>query len=167
MNQISHKSRKAVKAVENCSMALQLYSSTATTKRFTAVRASQRGVALLPVILVLFGLVMVVGVAIAGISVSENTISSTKDASDEALAIAESGIQDALMKLARDKDFTSVGGYNLSVSGGTATIIVPSGSSKDITSTGALNNKTRKIQLTVNADANGKITQSGWTEVAT
>ena len=126
----------------------------------------ERGVALLPMILVLFGLVMVVGVAIAGISVSENTISSTKDASDEALAIAESGIQDALMKLARDKDFTSVGGYNLSVSGGTATIIVPSGSSKDITSTGALNNKTRKIQLTVNADANGKITQTGWTEVA-
>src|SRR3990170_8345911 len=126
---------------------------------------NQRGVALLPVILVLFGLVMVVGVAIAGISVSENTISSTKDASDEALAIAESGIQDALMKLARDKDFTSAG-YNLSVSGGTATIIVPSGSPKDITSSGTLNNKTRKIQLTVNADANGKITQSGWTEVA-
>jgi len=125
----------------------------------------RRGVALLPVILVLFGLVMVVGVAIAGISVSENTISSTKDASDEALAIAESGIQDALMRLARDKDFTSAG-YNLSVSGGTATIIVPSGSSKDITSTGALNNKSRKIQLTVNADANGKITQTGWTEVA-
>ena len=129
------------------------------------LKVNQRGVALLPMILVLFGLVMVVGVAIAGISVSENTISSTKDASDEALAIAESGIQDALMKLARDKDFTSAG-YNLSVSGGTATIIVPSGSSKDITSTGALNNKTRKIQLTVNADANGKITQSGWTEVA-
>ena len=125
----------------------------------------RRGVALLPVILVLFGLVMVVGVAIAGISVSENTISSTKDASDEALAIAESGIQDALMKLARDKDFTSAG-YNLSVSGGTATIIVPSGSSKDITSSGTLNSKTRKIQLTVNADANGKITQTGWTEVA-
>jgi len=165
MNQISHKSRKAVKAVENCSMALQLYSSTATTKRFTAVRASQRGVALLPMILVLFGLVAVVGVAIAGISVSENTISSTKDASDKALAIAESGIQDALMKLARDKDFTSAG-YNLSVSGGTATIIVPSGSSKDITSSGTLNSKTRKIQLTVNADANGKITQTGWTEVA-
>ena len=125
----------------------------------------ERGVALLPVILVLFGLVMVVGVAIAGISVSENTISSTKDASDEALAIAESGIQDALMKLARDKDFTSAG-YNLSVSGGTATIIVPSGSSKDITSSADLNGKKRKIQLTVNADANGKITQTGWTEVA-
>ena len=125
----------------------------------------ERGVALLPMILVLFGLVMVVGVAIAGISVSENTISSTKDASDEALAIAESGIQDALMRLARDKDFTSAG-YNLSVSGGTATIIVPSGSSKDITSSGTLNSKTRKIQLTVNADANGKITQTGWTEVA-
>src|SRR3989338_10719902 len=127
---------------------------------------NQRGVALLPVILVLFGLVMVVGVAIAGISVSENTISSTKDASDEALAIAESGIQDALMKLVRDKDFTSAG-YNLSVSGGTATIIVPSGAfPKYITSSGTLNSKTRKIQLTVNADANGKITQTGWTEVA-
>src|SRR3990167_6772654 len=107
----------------------------------------RRGVALLPVILVLFGLVMVVGVAIAGISVSENTISSTKDASDEALAIAESGIQDALMKLVRDKDFTSAG-YNLSVSGGTATIIVPSGAfPKNITSSGTLNSKTRKIQL--------------------
>ena len=38
-------------------------------------------------ILVLFGLVAVVGIAIAGISVSENTISSTKDASDEALSL--------------------------------------------------------------------------------
>ncbi|TAN58383.1 hypothetical protein EPN15_01250 [Patescibacteria group bacterium] len=125
-----------------------------------------RGVALLPMILVLFGLVMVVGVAIAGISVSENTISSTKDASDEALAIAESGIQDALMKLSRNMDFVSAG-YNLSVSDGTATIIVPFGGfPKNITSSGTLNSKTRKIQLTVNADANGKITQSGWTEIA-
>lgn len=129
--------------------------------------SNQRGVALLPMILVLFGLVAVVGIAIAGISVSESTISSTKDASDEALVIAESGIQDALMKLSRDKAFTSAGGYNLSVSGGTATIVVPSGVfPKNITSSGTLNSKTRKIQLTVNADANGKITQSAWTEVA-
>ena len=69
----------------------------------TAFTASQRGVALLPMILVLFGLVAVVGIAIAGISVSENTISSTKDASDEAFIIAESGIHDALMKLSRNK----------------------------------------------------------------
>ena len=138
----------------------------------TAFTASQRGVALLPMILVLFGLVAVVGIAIAGISVSENTISSTKDASDEAFIIAESGIHDALMKLSRNKDFTSAGytlPASLFASGGTATIVVPGpvGSfPKNITSTGTLNSKTRKIQLTVNADANGKITQSGWTEVA-
>ena len=164
MNQISHKSRKAVKAVENCSMALQLYSSTATTKRFTAVRASQRGVALLPMILVLFGLVAVVGVAIAGISVSENTISSTKDASDKALAIAESGIQDALMKLARGTESAS---YSLPVSGGTATITI-SGipGTVTITSTGTLNSKSRKISAIVTVDANRKITQTSWQEIA-
>lgn len=129
--------------------------------------SNQRGVALLPMILVLFGLVAVVGIAIAGISVSESTISSTKDASDEALVIAESGIQDALMKLLRNKDFSTSPNYTLSVSGGTATIVVPTGVfPKNITSSGTLNSKTRKIQLTVNADANGKITQSGWTEVA-
>lgn len=128
--------------------------------------SDRKGVALLPVILVLFGLVMVVGIAIAAISVSENTISSTKDASDKAFVIAESGIQDALMKLTRDSSYTVTNG-SLSISGGTATINVPSGGfPKNITSAGTINSKTRKIQLTVNADGNGKITQSSWQEVA-
>ena len=127
---------------------------------------NQQGVALLPVILVLFGLVMVVGVAIAGISVSESAISSTKDASDEALVIAESGIQDALMKLARGTESAS---YSLPVSGGTATITISNVSETyTINSTGALDGKSqkRKIQVIATVDANRKITQSGWTEVA-
>lgn len=128
---------------------------------------SQSGVALLPVILVLFGLVAVVGIAIAAVSVSEGLISVTKDASDEAFVIAESGVQDALMKLARDKDFTSAGGYTLSVSGGTATIVVPSGAfPKTVSSTGTLNSRTRKINVVVNDAGNGKIVQTSWSEVA-
>ncbi|HLC99578.1 MAG TPA: hypothetical protein VJC11_01295 [Patescibacteria group bacterium] len=130
----------------------------------------QRGVALLPVILVLFGLVAVVGIAIAAVSVSEGLISVTKDASDEAFVIAESGVQDALMKLARDKDFTSGGGYTLSVSGGTATITVTGSvpGTKTITSTGTLNSKSRRIQAAVTVDANGKITfgLNWWQEIA-
>lgn len=139
---------------------LQLYG-------FTAFAASQRGVALLPMILVLFGLVAVVGIAIAGISVSESTISSTKDASDEALVIAESGIQDALMKIARATESSS---YSLPVSSGTATITI-SGSVPGIftiTSKGTLDSKSRKIQAAVTVDENRKITYgfNWWTEVA-
>ena len=132
------------------------------------LRASnfQQGVALLPVILVLFGLVAVVGIAIAGISVSESTISSTKDASDEASVIAESGIQDALMKLARGTESAS---YSLLVSGGTATITISNVSTTyTINSTGALDGKSqkRKIQVIATVDANRKITQTSWQEIA-
>lgn len=129
--------------------------------------SSQSGVALLPIILVLFGLVAVVGVALASISISEFTISSTKDSSDEALIIAQSGLEDVLMKIARNKDFTSTG-YSLSVSGGNATIVVSGTSRKTISSAGALNNKSRKIQAIVDVDSNGKITHAPdwWQEVA-
>ena len=133
---------------------------------FRSITVSQRGVALLPMILVLFGLVAVVGIAIAGISVSESTISSTKDASDEALVIAESGIQDALMKLARG---TESAGYSLPVSGGTATITISNVSETyTINSTGALDGKSqkRKIQVIATVDANRKITQTSWQELA-
>ena len=127
---------------------------------------NQQGVALLPMILVLFGLVAVVGIAIAGISVSESTISSTKDASDEALVIAESGIQDALMKLARGTESAS---YSLLVSGGTATITISNVSTTyTINSTGTLDGKSqkRKIQVIATVDANRKITQTSWQEIA-
>ena len=111
------------------------------------LRASnfQQGVALLPVILVLFGLVAVVGIAIA---------------------IAESGIQDALMKLARGTESAS---YSLLVSGGTATITISNVSTTyTINSTGALDGKSqkRKIQVIATVDANRKITQTSWQEIA-
>lgn len=139
------------------------------TLRLYGFTASQRGVALLPMVLVLFLLVMVVGVGIATISFSEGFIAATKDASDKAMVIADSGVQDALGKVIRDKSFVSAG-YSLSVSGGTATITVAGSvpGTKTIISSGTLNGRTRKIQAAVSVDANGKVTYGSnwWQEVA-
>src|SRR3989337_1559278 len=100
MNQISRKAVKAVKAVENCSMALQLYSSTATTKRSTA------GFSLVELIMYLAIIGSLVGVVV-GMFVSFNRLRVKSESQTELSQNARSAVERLRQEIVKATDVAS------------------------------------------------------------
>jgi hypothetical protein len=98
--------------------------------------------------------------AIAVVASNSLSVTSTEE-STHALEIAEAGAQDGIIRLIRTPNFS---GETLTVSGGSATVVVTGTSTKTILSTGVNGSFTRKIQVTV-LFANGILTVTGWQEV--
>jgi Tfp pilus assembly protein PilX len=144
--------------------------------------AHNRGVATLPTVLVLGVVALAVAVGITSVSLTESFISQGGAQSSRALFYAEAGARDALIKIARNKNYTcsaadcytidfSTNGCSLSndcakvsVSGTGAT-----GDPKIVTSKGIMKAGTRIMQVSVILDGgtggNGEITSAVWTEL--
>ena len=135
---------------------------------------SESGVATLPTVFTLMILILAVVVGMTAWSMSEMFSSESQNQSSKALFYAEAGAKDALMRIARNKNY-STSTYQLSFvsSGcatdeGCATITVSSAMSpKVITSDGQVNNNIRKIKVDVyfDGDSNGEITNVNWQEI--
>jgi len=125
-----------------------------------------RGLAALPTILLIGGII--VEIAIAGVFISYLLSQSGFGAklSAEALAAAQAGVQDALMKIVRDKTFSSSSGYDITVGSRNARVVVCKDSKTvssvcdtynpgkdEITSIGAASLKKRQLQAIVNVNA--------------
>jgi len=130
------------------------------------------GIASIPTVMVLMALILSAGVVISAISISDNLSVAQANDSGKALNYAQLGAKDALERVVRNKDYT--GSYNLEiVSGGCtdpflgcASITVNSASNpKIITVSGQITNVIRKIQVNVNLDSNGLITNYTWQEL--
>ena len=146
-----------------------------------------RGVATLPTVMILGVMLLTVAVSITAVSLTESFISQGSTQSSKALFYAEAGARDALIKIARNKnyscattdcysvDFSSNGCSALS---GCAKISVSSDAGttanpKIITSKGTVKTNTRTLQVsvvldggtTVAADQYGAITSATWTEI--
>jgi hypothetical protein len=80
---------------------------------------------------------------------------------EKALQVAESGIDNALMRLVRDPTYS---GESLTISGGTATITVSGSPNITITSIGQVDDFRRTIQVTA-ARTNNTVVVSSWSEV--
>lgn len=78
-----------------------------------------------------------------------------------ALDIAESGAETAMIKLLRDPNFA---GETLTIGSGQAVITVSGTNPKTVLSKGTLNNFTRTIQVTVDTTGN-VITVTSWKEI--
>ena len=79
--------------------------------------------------------------------------------------VAESGSENALIKLLRDSNYT---GETMSVGPGTVTITVTGTTTKTITSVGKSGNYLRKIQVVIiynNNNVNDAFTISSWKEI--
>lgn len=81
--------------------------------------------------------------------------------SEEALKIAEAGVDNAAMRLLRDPGYT---GETLTVGNGTATIIVNGGLTKTVVSEGISGDFKRKVQATI-AVSNNTVTVTTWSEI--
>ena len=128
------------------------------------------GVASVPTVLVLTLLIVSAGALVASISLSDNLSASENNNSSRALGYAQLGAQDALERIARNKDYS--GSYEIAAeSGGCATpypacvnVTVSPSSPKVINAEGRIKEVIRKIQVEVNLDENGLITDYSWTE---
>ena len=142
-----------------------------------------RGIATLPTVMVLGVIALAIAVGITAVALTESFISQASSQSSRALFYAESGARDALVKIARNENYTcsttdcytidfSTNGCStgndcakVTVSGGTGTTANP----KIITSKGVMKTSTRTIQVSVVLDNGtagiGAITSTTWVEL--
>jgi hypothetical protein len=121
---------------------------------------NQSGQALIVLLFFMIIAITLSTTAIAVVASNSLSVTSTEE-STHALEIAEAGAQDGIIRLIRTPNFS---GETLTVSGGSATVVVTGTSTKTILSTGVNGSFTRKIQVTV-LFANGILTVTGWQEV--
>ncbi len=155
--------------------------------KFKIQNSTRRGVATLPTVMVMGIITLAIAVGITSVALTESFISQGSAHSSRALFYAESGARDALVKIARKKDYIcsnadcyiidfSTSGCSLgndcakvSVSAGTGTTASP----KVITSKGSMKSSTRTLQVSVILDAGttdaalqyGTITSPTWSEL--
>lgn len=121
---------------------------------------SERGQAL--VTLLIFMVVALIVTSAAIIIIFLNSLSSSKVIVGElAYYTAESGIENAILRLLRNPSYA---GETLAVDQGTATITVTGTEPKTITSIGKLGNFTRTLQVQVGY-TNNVLTISSWGEI--
>jgi len=140
----------------------------------TIQQFNQQGMALLATVVAVLLILVAVGLSMVSLGVFEGFMAESQRASDEAYAAAQSGAKDAMMRVARDKNYSSAGYYlttGCALNGASACAYVvvekdaPSPSKDRITATGTLNNSSRKLEVILNVNAtNGKITIDSQTE---
>lgn len=131
----------------------------------------QKGVAMLPLVLALSFIILIVVLSLASLGFVETSIGSAQKKADEAFFVANAGVSDAIMRITRNKNYSIASpGYNITVSNGTANVIVqkdvPSAGKSRITATGTVGFSKRKIQVDVTVSTYGKVTTDSFTELA-
>ncbi len=134
------------------------------------LRLEYSGVASVPTVLVLTLLIVSAGALVASISLSDNLSANDNNNSGRALGYAQLGAQDALERIARNKDYT--GSYEIEAESGgcvvpynaCVSVSVSDTSPKIVSAEGRIKEVVRKIQVDVNLDENGLIVDYSWVE---
>lgn len=151
------------------------------------LKNKNRGIATLPTVMVIGMMALAVVVSITSMAFNELLISQGQTQSSSALFYAEGGARDALVRIARKKNYTcsTTDCYSIdfitsgcSTDDGCAKVSVSSGigtnaDPKIITSKGIMKASARTIQVSVVLDSgttsaslqNGEITSTTWTEL--
>lgn len=121
---------------------------------------SQRGLAL--VALLFFVIVaLTITTATVFITLTHSLLATKVEVSSEALAIAETGMENALLRLLRDPGYA---GESLTVGTGRATVVVSGSNPKTVVSIGTLDNFERTVQAEVNI-TDDILTFNSWKEI--
>lgn len=135
----------------------------------------------MPTIIAITILILAIGIGVTAVSFSEVFVSAGQKQSAQALVYAEAGARDALMKIARNKNYFCVSEdcYSIDMiaggcSGGdgcakisVSSDVGDSGNPKRIISKGQSNSSIRRIQIDVIFDVflNGEIATTTWKEL--
>ncbi len=145
----------------------------------------ERGAALLATTLAVIIILLAMGLSMTSSGLFESFMSQAQSDSREAFATAQSGIKDAYLRIARNKNFSSAGYFipsdpsncTLNSSLLCTKVIVEKGAASAcsqaigagqdcIISAGTFRNTTRTIEVILNVDAtNGKISEVSWKEI--
>ncbi|MEK7212679.1 MAG: hypothetical protein AAB686_03300 [Patescibacteria group bacterium] len=139
-----------------------------TTNYSPPARSAQ---ATLSLVFLIGGIIVLVGVSLSFLVITFITSGYGYQSSNRALAVASGGVDDALMRLARSKDFYSLSPYNVQIGGYSASITVTSNSpiagQTTIVSTANVAVYQRKIQAIVAVDAQtGQVHLLSWNQLA-
>jgi hypothetical protein len=116
------------------------------------IKKYQRGFSLLPVVLVASLIIAEIGIALTFVMYLANSASYDVRLSQEAFFGARSGVNDAFLRIIRNKNFSS-GGYNLVVGRVNVNIIVEKNSNfSTITAKGTIFNREKIMQGIVSVD---------------
>jgi hypothetical protein len=128
----------------------------------------QKGVAALITVLSLGGLIMTISMGMAVISFWANqNIKSIRD-SNKAFYAAQSGIQDSLIKLERNKDFPS-SNFNLSLynTNDVSVSLTNSSGQATVNATSTIGTANKKLQAVINVDTTtGLVTPTSTAEIS-
>ena len=127
------------------------------------------GQALLGLVILIGGIVFAAGIAIALFTAAFVDSTAGYQSSEQAEAAAIAGVEDALLQIARNSQFSS-SGYALGVGSSTATIVVnqntPSSGFDTIVSQSTISLRTRKLQVVVSLNGTtGQTNVVSWTEI--
>ena len=115
-----------------------------------------RGQAFLALILLIGGIAVLVGLTLAPLVSSFVDTGYGYQSSVQAEAVANSGVEDALLQISRNADFFS-SGYSVAAGSSTATVAVtqdsPSAGLVTILSTATVSNRTTKVNVVVAVNA--------------
>ncbi len=114
----------------------------------------------LVLLLIFMAMAIMITSAAVVVIIANSQMASKWEQGETALAVAESGAENALLLLLRNPAYT---GGTLTVGSGTATITV-AGSNPVITSTGTVGNFTREVQVTTTYNQ-GVLGVSSWQEI--
>ena len=141
-------------------------------------KLAQKGVALLATTLIIVLLMLTMGLSMVSLGLFDGFIAESQRESQEAYFAAQAGVKDALIKIARDKEFSSAGYFipsdpsdcALNSSSVCTRVIVEKDTASScsqtisanqdcIIATGTLTAKTRTVETILNVNnSNGKIT---------
>lgn len=121
---------------------------------------SQSGMALITVLIFSVVAIIVITLGVTLMIIQSGSSTTTLNA-QEALFVAESGMENALIRLLRDPGYT---GETLTFDNGTATITVTGTTNKTVTVTSDVFDIQRQIQVQV-TEVNGVTTVNSWEEV--
>lgn len=142
----------------------------------------EKGAAMLATVLAVILILLAVGLSMISSGIFEGFMSQTQRDSREAFSAAQSGIQDAMLRVARNKNFSHAGyfipaGCTLNGAAACVRVVVEkdaaSACSQTISAgqdcliaTGTIENTTRKSEVILSVNAtNGTINQVSWKEL--
>lgn len=111
-------------------------------------------------LLIFVMLTMTITFAAAAVTIINTQANNNNTNGQLALMNAESGVENALLQLERNPNYT---GETMTLANGTATITVSGSTAKTITSVGSAANLSRKVTATANYSSNS-YTLTGWSE---
>lgn len=131
----------------------------------------RRGIAVLPVMLLIGAIVIEIAIVGSILAFFGSTSNLAIRASQEALFTARAGVEDALIKIVRNKDFITVSPYTLSINSGTrtttATTSVSGTNPKTIVAVSTVLHRTKTVRAVVNVDSiTGKVDILSFEEIA-